>query len=85
MIKYLVENLEYLASKVVFYECMNSILVIQSDGYCYCSCEKFVVVQIILVMKVTVIFSDSVITIHLLMLLILKKLSTNQLIYLNCK
>ena len=34
-------RLEYLASKAVFYECLNNILVFQSGGYCYCSCEDF--------------------------------------------
>lgn len=41
ILKYLVKRLEYLASKVVFYECLNSILVFHSDGYYYCSCDKF--------------------------------------------
>ena len=34
-------RLEYLISKVFFHECLNSILVFQSDGYYYCSCEGF--------------------------------------------
>lgn len=34
-------RLEYVAPKVVFYECLNSILVFQSDGYYYCTCDNF--------------------------------------------
>ena len=34
-------HLKSLASKVVFYECLNTILVFESDGYYYCSCDQF--------------------------------------------
>ena len=38
---YTVRKLQYLTSKVVFYECLNSILVFQSDGFYYCPCDQF--------------------------------------------
>ena len=41
MLKYTVRKLEYFASKVVFYECLNSILVFQSHGYYFCTCKRF--------------------------------------------
>ena len=41
MLKYTARKLEYLASKAVFYECLSSILVFQSDGYFYCTCNQF--------------------------------------------
>ena len=40
MLKYTARKLEYLTSNVVFYECLNSILVFQSNGYYFCSCNK---------------------------------------------
>ena len=41
MLKYTARKLEYLAPKVVFYECLSSILVFQSDGYFYCTSNQF--------------------------------------------
>ena len=34
-------NLKSLASKVVFYECLNTVLVFESDACYYCSCDEF--------------------------------------------
>ena len=33
--------MEFFASKVVFYECLNTVLLFKSDGYYYCSCDEF--------------------------------------------
>ena len=40
MLVYTARKLEYLTSKVIFYECLDSILVFQSDGFYYCTCNQ---------------------------------------------
>ena len=40
MLVYTARKLEYLTSKMVFYECLNGILVFQSDGFYYCTCNQ---------------------------------------------